>query len=474
MINRLPEKYRALNLPPFSGVAFDSREIKGGELFIPLPSSTEASSESSLHGNNFIKDAYERGAALSFFEGDSIPRELSSLKSFTIIPVSDTREAFFNIASFWRRELKTPLLGVTGSVGKTTVKEMCARILLTKDVTLYSKKSYNNHTGVPYTLCHLTPDHRSGVIEMGMNHAGELTILSEIATPDAVLMTKIAPAHIENFPNIEAIADAKLEIISHMRKDGTIILNGDDEILLKRFREYRDKRLDHQEVCFFGEKVTDHNDLQVSDIKSLGVDGITFTLRYQGEKVDITLSTLGLHNAYNAAAAALGALVINRNLTLQDVKNGLERYTPAVMRLEVIPLRDGRSIVNDCYNANPTSMAALLEIAKDLRNSGHKLGFLLGDMKELGESADHFHTEIGSQLVSLHPEVVIALGEFADNYCNASKAAGFNTSSLSKNEYDEGCRTALSHKWDTLLVKGSRSMQLEKIVEKIVSGAALN
>jgi UDP-N-acetylmuramoyl-tripeptide--D-alanyl-D-alanine ligase len=254
----------------FRGVCHNTLDIRGGELFIALQGEK-------THGHSYIDDALGRGAALCLVEDESLA--FSDPKR--IVVVSSTLRAYWDLAGWWRKSCRTPLIAVTGSVGKTTVKEMVAAILLTKSLGFYSERSYNNHTGVPYTLCKLTPSHLWGVVEIGMNHRGEIAPLAKLVAPNVVLVTKIEPAHIGALGSMQEIAREKLSIIegleSEFGENGAIILNGDDQLLCEIFRDEflnscRDKR-----VLKFGSssKVAD---LYYSDYLGRQLDGSQFTL----------------------------------------------------------------------------------------------------------------------------------------------------------------------------------------------------
>ncbi len=259
----------------FSGIQHDSRLIKGGELFIALKGEK-------THGHEYVKDVLDRGAALALVESKAI----KDVDLERIIVVKDTLEAYGKLASWWRDKTNIKLIGVTGSVGKTTVKEMLSRILMETGVGTYSQKSYNNHVGVPYTLSQISLDHKWAVIEMGMNHTGEIEYLTKIAKPDVAVISKLAPAHIENLGSLEKIAEAKLEIIKGLKQNGTLILNGSDSVLLEEERKIHNN---NYKLVTFG---NENSSVSASNIKSLALDGISFKLHLGANTYDLKMKII--------------------------------------------------------------------------------------------------------------------------------------------------------------------------------------
>jgi UDP-N-acetylmuramoyl-tripeptide--D-alanyl-D-alanine ligase len=394
------------------GAQFDSREIKGGELFVALPGEV-------THGHQFLNTAFERGAAGALVEDQRVANESSHPQR--CIVVKDSLKAFQQLASWWRARFQFPVIGVTGSVGKTTTKEMLACILAGIGPGCYSQKSFNNHVGVPYTLLQLSPQHQWAVIEMGMNHAGEIALLSGITKPTLAMITALAPAHIENLGSIEGIAAAKSEIVDGLSTGATVILPFDTELLHQAVRNRLNSR--SMVVKTFG--VDPRADAVLHKVSALGLDG----LEVDGEIKDLggvkfNLKTLGRHNALNSIAAALAASLSGLAVDAKKISAGLTAFHAPLMRLQRFELSDGRKILDDSYNANPASMRAALEIASELIAQGLRVGAVLGDMRELGEHSPGYHSELAEEALRQKLEFVVTVGPFSAVIAERLKAAG--------------------------------------------------
>ena len=448
---------RGSGSPTFTGVAFDSRAVRGGELFIALVGEND-------DGHRFVADALARGAALALVERENIP----DVPPETLLVTTSALKTFQTIANWWRRECGTPIVAVTGSVGKTTIKEMAAKILLQTGVGLYSQKSFNNHVGVPFTLCHLRPDHNWAVLEMGMNHAGELRTITKIGEPNAALIACIAPAHIENFGTLEGIARAKLEILEGLKSTtGIAMLNGDDALLLSEYEACAAKP--QTSLYFGGEDCRLLCVARFSKVVSHGLAGIQFDLEIAelAEKRSISMPVIGIHNARNAAAAVTAALSVVPALTFDQIQKGLESYTSSVMRLEVHECNDNSQVVDDSYNANPASMMALVDIAAELCREGKRVGLVLGDMRELGEVGNSAHSELGASVAAINPAFVVGCGSFAAAIIEPSAEQGIDTAVAAAPA--DAARAALTRSWDVLLVKASRSVGLDEVVKIVLA-----
>jgi UDP-N-acetylmuramoyl-tripeptide--D-alanyl-D-alanine ligase len=434
----------------FCGVEFDSRRIKGGELFIALRGDHS-------HGHDFVEEALRKGAALCLVE---IEAAIENCDSSLLCSVPDTLKAFGDLARWWRRKLATPLLAVTGSVGKTTVKEMAACILLKTGPGHYSEGSFNNHTGVPYTLCQLSASHQWGVIEIGMNHAGEIANLTALVEPNVALITKIAPAHIEFFGSLSAIAEAKLEIVQGLKLRSSIVLNGDDEVLLEAFSRLKTSL--HFEQFLFG--YSEGVNVQISKGESKGLEGIAFELNFNQSSIAVKMPSIGLHHATNAAAAAAGALSLaSASVSSDIIQQALISFKPPQQRGTVLRLNDGREILDESYNANPASMTGVIEVAKTLLKLGKNTGLLLGDMLELGVHSSEAHADIAQQLVLLKPSFVIGVGSFFESVIEKLSASGVTAQHYMSPR--EAVFNALNHAWDVLIVKSSKGVGLYRLKE---------
>jgi len=435
--------------PVFQGVEFDSRQIQGGELFVALPGQK-------TRGELFVDEAFKRGAALALVADE----KLVAGEPARIVLVKDSLQALWKLANWWRRELKVPLVGITGSVGKTTVKEMCAALLLQQGPGIYSLRSHNNHVGVPYTLCRLGREHEWAVVEIGMNHAGEVRALAQIAEPDVAVITAVEPAHIEALGSLEAIARAKLEIVEGLPQGRPLIVGGEYRILL----EALDSLAGRYAVKRFGTKPG--FEACVADVVVLGLTGISFKLGLEGETMTIEMSVLGRQNALNAACAALAAKTLKPALTARQIKVGLESFKAPLMRVNWKERSSGQKIVDDSYNANPASMRALLELARALKWQGNKIGLVLGDMLELGSFAEMYHREIGRQAADLEPHFLISVGQHSAFLLAEAERRGIKTFQAGSPE--EAASIASGQDFDILLVKASRLVGLDRTVKALL------
>lgn len=440
----------------FHGVVYDSREVTGGELFVALPGAQ-------AHGHAFLDQAFGRGAALALIEDRRLLTE--SPHADRLVWVPNALHGFWALAAWWRLELGVPVLAVTGSVGKTTVKEIAAAVLLKHSRGIYSLKSHNNHVGVPFTICRLDRSHAWAVLEMGMNHAGELRALTGIARPDVAIITCIGPAHIENLGSLEAIAQAKLEIVAGLRPGGTLVINGDDGVLAAGLAGLGDIG---RPVVRFG--AGPGNDLTVADITAQGLDGLAFRLiagaAMGGGAATATMGILGRHNALNGAAAVLGVQRLFPNLGLEAIAQGLSDFRAPLMRLAIKPLSHDRRIIDDSYNANPQSMRAALDIAADLARTGLRVGLVLGDMLELGERAPAYHAEIGTLAAALKPVFVVTVGPLSEAIHTAVTGAGIPA--LRAETPEAAAHIARKFGFDILLVKASRGTGLDRTVKTLI------
>jgi UDP-N-acetylmuramoyl-tripeptide--D-alanyl-D-alanine ligase len=443
------------------GVCHDNREVRGGELFIALQGEK-------THGHMHIELALSQGASLIVTEEEIFRENPLSVDLNRIILVKDSLKAYWSLASWWRKKCATRVLALTGSVGKTTVKDLMSTILLQHSNGLYSEKSFNNHTGVPLTLCRLSPEHNWAVIELGMNHRHELDALSGLVEPDAVEVLCIAEAHIGNLGSLDAVAQAKLEIIEGLKEEGIIILNGDDEVLAKNF--YRLSPIPQQKCILFASKQkTVFNKIATviySNIVSKGLAGIEFKMNHIDDdtlnEVNLALKVPGTHNAQNVVAAWLGAKTLVPELTFHHLKSGLDKFLNPDLRMGVVETSSGTAIINDCYNANPRSMAALLDLAIELKKEGKNLGFILGEMKEMGSFAKSVHIDLGNRLKEIMPSYCVYKGDFDEEVLtHLAPKQTFTVSEATRLE--EVVSFCLQFKVDVILVKASRSVGLEVI-----------
>ncbi len=423
----------------FKGCSTDSRTIEKDNLFIALKGEH-------FDGHKFIHDAEIKGAS-------SLMLEQGEVKSLPYIKVSDTRKAMGLLAKSWREEITIPLVAITGSNGKTTVKEMVASILSGIAEVHATSGNLNNDIGVPLTLFGLDRKHQYAVIEMGANHPGEIEWLSAVARPNVAVITQCAPAHLEGFGSIEGVAKAKAEIYTGLKANGTAIINSDDDYA----DFWKDICLNSNQLTF-GIDSLDAN-IRAKEIKPNPDDAsIRFKLCSQSESIEINLPLSGKHNVMNALAAA--ACCISLDISLQSIKQGLEQMSPVKGRLQVKPGKHGARIIDDTYNANPTSLTAALGV---LNNYKGKRYLVLGDMGELGDTSIQFHHDAGISAKQTGIDGLFTIGELSINAMQA-----FGEGALHFESYD-ALNRALSEILGgdtTILVKGSRAMQMEKIVNE--------
>jgi UDP-N-acetylmuramoyl-tripeptide--D-alanyl-D-alanine ligase len=379
---------------------------------------------------------------------------LGGLKN--ILPVDDTLFALQKMAQVHRKKFTVPLVGITGSNGKTTTKEMLAGILKQKGPVLKNEGNLNNHIGVPLTLLKMDRTHKAAVVEMGMSALGEIDMLSRLAIPDVGVITNIGPAHLEFLGSTDGVAQAKGELLANLNPNGTAVLNSDDRYFDALKSKYPGR------VRSFG--IDTHADVRATGIKQ-GREHVDFTIHAEGAHADVRLAATGKHNVYNALAAAAAALAIGT--PLDAVKYGLDDFTPLSMRSEIRQLK-GRTVLADCYNANPASVDAALAALVTLKPGSRTIA-VLGDMLELGPTADQAHQEIGRTAARLGLHAVIAFGSFAKQIALGAARSGMPTARvLVAGTHGEAADLLrkLSEPGDVILVKGSRGMRMEKILEE--------
>lgn len=453
----------------FSGLEFDSREIKGGELFVALPGEK-------CHGNSFAQKALDNGAALVLAEA-AAPDSAFVLPDVSaperIILVKDSLKAFWELAAWWRNQLNLPTLAITGSVGKTTCKEIAASILKQYGPGCYSLKSHNNHVGVPYTICRSSNDDRWLILEIGMNNRGEIAPLSELARPDLAAISAIAPAHIGNLGSIQEIIQEKLDITKGLSAGSRILIGLDQKLLL----EAASKRTDiaDKQIEFFGfEEQASFDQKQNGNVKEVvteGLAGLQFKLLLDENWHAVKMKIVGSKNVLNASCAAKACKLLIPVLSAEQIINGLQSFVPPQMRLNLKYLKDKSVIIDDSYNANPASMSAgielLFEIAKtEKRPDKPIVGLVIGEMLELGGFSEEFHKEISRLLASFMPDFVVAVGNMARFYLKNLPADKDKYCYL--NSSQEAAEFVNKFKFDYLLVKGSRGIGLEKVVSFLV------
>jgi UDP-N-acetylmuramoyl-tripeptide--D-alanyl-D-alanine ligase len=419
----------------FAGVSTDTRQLPAGALFIALTGPN-------FDGHDFIPAARERGACAALVSRpvtDALPQ----------VQVVDTRLALGQLAAAWRSRFKQPLIGLTGSNGKTTLKEMIAAILRARGPTLATEGNLNNDIGVPLTLLRLRGEHAYAVIEMGANHHGEIAYLTGLARPDVAIINNAGPCHLEGFGDVAGVARGKGEIFQGLSTDGVAIINRDDP-----YHDYW-MRLNA------GRRIVDFGLEHPAAVSGRILDAATahFQLTTPAGESEIHLPIPGRHNIRNALAAAAAALAVGA--TLDEVRQGLEGLQGVSGRMQRVQGQYGGAVIHDAYNANPASLAAALQAVG--AEPGEKW-LVLGDMRELGSAAEALHAQAGQDARAAGFKKIYALGEHSRAAVEAFGAGGehFITVETLIAELDRDLRN--EEETPVVLVKGSRGMRMERVV----------
>ena len=427
----------ALKTACVTSVERDSRQIKQGSLFLAIPGER-------VDGHDFIEKCFDSGAVCTICE--KAPENAS--KPYILVP--STLQAVKKIGRAYREKFDIPVVGVSGSVGKTSTKEMLYAVLSQKFKTHKTQGNLNNELGVPLTLLSMPEDTEAAVIEMGISGFGEMTRLSEMAQPTVCVLTIIGCCHLENLGDRDGVLKAKTEMFKNARENAEFILNGDDD-KLSTVAEVNGKR-----PVFFG--LNSGNDYFAENIENNGEGGVSCTLCFDGKKLDVTIPAIGSYMVSNAlAAVAVGRLL---GLSDEQLKNGVEAYRTVGSRANVV--NTGRlRIIDDCYNANPTSVKASLDTLKNF--SGRTVA-ILGDMKELGANELSLHYDTGAYAKEIGIDRVISAGPLAKELAKGAGDIWFGSIEELENELP-----SLLKDGDTVLVKASHSMHFEKIVDFLKS-----
>lgn len=430
-------------------ISTDTRNLPKGCLFIAIKGER-------FDGHTFIEKAIEAGAAAAVSE--------YQVGECPCVVTESTRLALLKIAAYYRRKFPTILVGITGSVGKTTTKEMIALTLSEKYNTLKTQGNLNNEIGLPKTLFNLTSEHEAAVIEMGMNHFGEIDRLTNTAAPTMAVITNIGFSHIENLGTQEGILKAKLEILNGMEADAPLIVNGDDPYLapLKKSldRPVYLYGMENEECDFKAVNINEKDG--VTTFELLWVDTISEDeCKSRGIKLEIPC--VGVHNVMNAAAAfAVGIL---NGLSPEEICSALKKYKPDGMRQNIVRKGDNTVII-DCYNASPDSMKATLRVLSGMECKGRKIA-VLGDMLELGEASERLHRLVGDQVSEYRPDMLFCYGKEAAYIADQAQKSGISVfSSENREEITEKIKQYIKPE-DAILFKASRGMKLEEIINKL-------
>lgn len=430
-----------------SSVCIDSRIVTEKGIFI-------ATVGERVDGHSFIKQVWDKGALAVVCE-----KEPESFDGIYIL-VEDSFIALKKIAKFYMEQLGIPAIGIVGSMGKTSTKEMVSSVLSEKFIVYKTDKNFNNEVGVPLTILGIRDDAQIAVIEMGISDFGEMDRLGDIVKPDSVIMTNIGPCHLEFLGDLDGVLKAKSEVFAHMRTDGKIaILNGDDEKLASI------KEVNNKKPLFFGRKAS--NGIYASDIVSHGLEGTEITINYKEQSARVMIPLPGIHMVNNALAGAAAGLTYG--MTMDEIVRGIQNAKGVAGRSNLIKT-DKYLVVDDCYNANPKSMMAAIDL---LNCADTRKVAILGDMFEMGEQSDKLHREVGKYAIDNAVDLLLIAGSNSRHMYDAAVANRTLKGSCQEIRYydnteeliKELSKGELLHDKDSILVKASHGMEFTKVVK---------
>lgn len=443
------------------GFIQDTREIKEGTTYIGFKGEKN-------DGNLMYEKALENGAKVCVLEKNSVKNKINEINKIvrekyidrTILLVPDTKKAIQEIASYKRSLYDIPVIGITGSVGKTSTKDIIASVMSKKYNVLKTLGNYNNQIGLPLTILRLK-DENAMVVEMGMNMLGEIHNLTRIAKPTVAVITNVGTAHIGNLGSRENILKAKLEILDGLKPGGTLIINNDNDML---HNWYENNKSDQYKVITYG--IENKSDIMPYDIV-LSENGSTYKIDIDGKTYKVKVSVGGNHFVLNSLCAlAIGTLF---NIDMLDILDGIANFELTKRRMQVEKNSKGVTIINDCYNANYDSMKAALEYLGKI-NANKKIA-VLGDMLELGDFSKELHEQVGEAVEKNNIDLLITVGNLAKDIANKAIERGFSKSKVfmcdNNKEAIENINK-LAQKGDAVLLKASNSMNFQEISEKIL------
>ena len=429
----------------------DTRTIQKGDIYIGIKGEK-------FDGSNFWNQALDAGATAVIISNIQISKEeKEKYKDKTIIQVEDTFEALYEIAKYKRSLYNIPVIAVTGSVGKTSTKDIVANVISQKYKTLKTQGNNNNEIGLPFTMFNLK-DQEAAVIEMGMNHFGEISKLTKIAKPTIAVITNIGTSHIGNLGSRENILKAKLEILEGMNKK-VLVINNDNDLLHKYYMENKDV-----EIHTYG--IENDSEVKAEDIV-LNENDSEFVCNIKGEKFKVKVPVGGIHFVYNAICAATVGMLMG--LSKEQIKNGIETFELTKKRMDITELKNGVTIINDSYNASFESMQASLKYLQGL-NSKRKIA-VLGDMFELGEYSKKLHEKVGTEVAKNKIDILVCCGENAKYIVESAKKEGMKNENVHYFENREQVEKFVKDNWqsgDSILFKASNGMKFFNIVENLL------
>ncbi len=422
-------------------ICIDSRKLSPGCLFIAIRGEN-------FDGHSFISQALEKGAvaALSSCPSDGDER---------VLTVKDTKRALLDLARYYRRRFSLFLTGVTGSVGKTSTKEMIYAILSAKGKTLKTEGNFNNEIGMPLTMFRLDHSYQNAVVEMGMSNFGEISDLTHVCVPNAAVITNIGVSHIEALGSRENILKAKMEITESMEPNSPLILNGDDDLL---------RTVNHQTdrpIIYYG--IDSGSDVTASDIQT--ADGMTsFLIHYYGQSISAVIPTIGRHNVYNALAGFCVGLAAD--MEPEQIVRAMRLYKNAGLRQNTT-VTEGVTVIADCYNASPASMQAALDVICTMECTGRRI-CVFGDMLELGDYSEEAHQEVGRMVGRANMDLLLCYGEESRAIKRGAMMVGMkNVRHFAEQEELADFLVQTLRPGDAVIYKASRGMKLERVIEMV-------
>lgn len=448
--------------PLISHAVIDSRQATENALFVALPGAQ-------TDGHHFVEDAFRRGAMVAIvdqavdilidhtvIQADSFEGQAINLDRPLCIQVADSLSGLQQLATFWRKQFETRVIGLTGSIGKSSTKELAAAVLKQRFNVLKSAGNLNNEIGLPLTLLQLNQAHERVILEMGMYDVGEITLLCQIAQPEVGVITNVGPTHLGRLGTVERIAQAKSELVQALPDHGVALLNYDDPLVLQMASQTA------AQVQTYG--LSPEADLWASDVTSTGLEGIRFALNYGGESMHVKVPLLGRHSVHTALRAALIGLV--EGLDWEEIIAGLQSSS-AQLRLVAVPGPNQSILLDDTYNASPTSTIAALNLLDDLA-AARRIA-VLGYMAELGQLEESGHRKVGCRAAKT-VDLLITVGSRTESMAEEANACGLEADQIL---YLDNNQAAVDYLRDMLttddvvLIKGSRSLGMEEIVSAL-------
>ncbi len=430
----------------FQDIVTDTRKIQNGVLFLALKGER-------FDGENFAVEAVEKGAA-GVMVSRACPVEKTVGLSVPVLRVADTLQAYQQLAHAWRMKFKLPLVAITGSNGKTTTKDLTAAVLSARWNVLKTQANFNNEIGLPLTLMQLTSVHQAAVVEIGMRGLGQIAAMAPIASPSIGVVTNVGETHMELLGSLANIAKAKAELVEAIPVGGTVVLNADNPYVAAM----RTKAQTGVRVLTFG--VQEKADIRGEAIRTVG-QTTKFMAEFGQERHEFTLPMVGRHNVYNALAAM--AVGLSLGFSAEEMQQGLDRLEATKMRFEYKTVGE-YTVINDAYNASPMSMTAAINTLSEVA-PGRKIA-VMGDMLELGNVSVEAHTKVGRELAAKQVDAVLTRGEMGEYIARGAEDGGMKAVYRCASHEAAG---EILHKilqpGDTILFKGSRGMQMEKIID---------